>query len=211
MMKKKTLIVRIFIGVLIFTVLINFSSIVFAKDDFEFTNITFDDQYGVGEILSLPTVELVSGNDRIKADTVVYLPNGDAYKTNKIILEQFGKYTIEYRSVINKKLYSKIYEFIVIEQLFSFSSDKSSAIYDMDLSAYNTGIVGTNVTLQRGDVLKYNGVIDLRELDANTPAVELFVTPQGGFGTKDVKKINIEFIDIYDETNRIKVIGNAVD
>ena len=79
---------------------------------------------------------------------------GDAYKTNKIILEQFGKYTIEYRSVINKKLYSKIYEFIVIEQLFSFSSDKSSAIYDMDLSAYNTGIVGTNVTLQRGDVLK---------------------------------------------------------
>ena len=58
----------------------------------------------------------------------------------------------------------------------------------MDLSAYNTGIVGTNVTLQRGDVLKYNGVIDLRELDANTPAVELFVTPQGGFGTKDVKK-----------------------
>ena len=187
------------------------SSVVYADDNYEFTQVTFDDQYGVGETLTLPQVEWVRGNDRKPAESVVYLPNGEAYKTTKLILDQFGKYRVEYRSTVSGQLYSKSYEFIVIEQLFSFSNEKSSAVYDKDTSSYNTGIVGTNVSLQRGDVLTYNSVIDLTKLDANTPAVELFVTPQGGFGTKDVKKINIEFIDIYDETNRISVIGNAVD
>ena len=89
--------------------------------------------------------------------------------------------------------------------------EKSSGIYDTDLSQYQTGRHGINVSLQRGDIFTYNEIIDLSKLDANNPAVELFVTPSGGAGTKDVKKIVIMFTDIYNEDNSIKVVGNAVD
>lgn len=198
-------------SILLLIVTLGFIQKTYANESYEFTQVTFESQYALGETIELPTVYWESNQQSIEAESVIYLPNGDAYKTNKLILDQFGKYVIEYRLTIDGKLYYETYEFIVIEKLFSFLNDKSSAVYDIDLSSYQTGIVGTNVSLERGDLLTYNGVIDLSKLDGDTPAVELFVTPQGGFGTKDVKKIIFEFIDIYDESNRVKVIGNAVD
>src|SRR5690554_5852928 len=208
---KKLYILKGLMSVLLLIITISFVQKAFANESYEFTPATFESQYGLGETIELPDVYWESGQQSIKAESVIYLPNGEGYKTNKLILDQFGKYIVEYRLTLEGKLYYETYDFIVIEKLFSFLNDKSSAVYDIDLSSYQTGIVGTNVSLERGDLLTYNGVIDLSKLDGDTPAVELFVTPQGGFGTKDVRKIIIEFIDIYDETNRVKVIGNAVD
>lgn len=208
---KKVYILKGLMSVLLLIITISFMQKAFANESYEFTPATFESQYGLGETIELPDVYWESGQQSIKAESVIYLPNGEGYKTNKLILDQFGKYIVEYRLTLEGKLYYETYDFIVIEKLFSFLNDKSSAVYDIDLSSYQTGIVGTNVSLERGDLLTYNGVIDLSKLDGDTPAVELFVTPQGGFGTKDVRKIIIEFIDIYDETNRVKVIGNAVD
>ena len=105
----------------------------------------------------------------------------------------------------------KLMNSLLLNSCTVFLNEKSTAVYDADLSSYKTGHYGINVSLQRGDVFTYNGIINLSELDADTPAVELFVTPIDGFGTKDVGKIVIEFTDIYDSSNKVKIVGNAVD
>lgn len=187
------------------------SQMVNASSDYEFSKVEINEQYVIGEELVLPKATLSNGTKSFETITVVHMPNGNAYQTKRIALEQFGKYVIEYRQVIDKKLYSMTESFYVVEPLYRFLNDKSTGVYDKDRSEYNTGHYGINVSLERGDVFTYNDIIDLRQLDADTPAVELFVTPLNGIGTKDVKKLIFTFTDIYDETNSVRVIGNGVD
>lgn len=210
-MLKKSFLIKSIIFMMMAAILINGSVLVHANSTHEFSSADFQDQYNIGESLLIPEVNLTVGSEVHGTTAVVYLPSGEAYKTGEVILDQFGEYKVEYRSVVKNKLYSTTYSFIVIEKLYSFINEKSTAVYDVDLSDYKTGHYGVNVSLQRGDILTYNGIIDLSKLDADNPAVQLFVTPQGGFGTKDVGKIVIEFTDIYDKNNRVRVIGNAVD
>lgn len=210
-MLKKSIMKKSMLLVIIALVSFYAGMMIQAESNHQFSEVSFKNQYEIGETLILPKVTLDVDGVNHDTNSVIYLPNGKAFKTSALTLDQFGQYEVEYRQIVKGKLYKTTHTFYVVEALYSFLNDKSTGVYDKDLSQYNTGHHGINVSLQRGDVFTYNDIIDLSQLDADTPAVELFVTPVNGIGTKDIKKLVLTFTDIYDETNSIKVIGNGVD
>ena len=116
MMLKKSIIKKCIIVLIIAVMSLQVGLMVRASQSYEFTYASFEEQYTLGESLNLPQVQLKIGDVNHSADSIVYLPNGEAYKSRSIILDQFGEYRVEYRKVVEAKLYSTSYKFTVIEK-----------------------------------------------------------------------------------------------
>jgi len=210
---RKFKVALIFICLVMFNLILvhHVSLSVEAAEDYIFEVVTFDDQYEIGQVINLDQSNLLIDDQTIKTQVIVTFPDGRAFETQNVNLDQVGRYQITYRAFYQDKLYRSQHEFIVVEPLYSFMNEASTAVYGRDTSSFDTGIRGINVSLERGDIFRYNDIIDLSDLNSEMPAVEMFVTPTNGAGTKDIKKLIIEFTDIYDENNSIKIVGNAVD
>ena len=188
-----------------------FSLMIEANAEYSFESVSYDEQYEIGDLLTLPKSNLLIDGQTVASKMIVTYPDGRAFETKSVKLDQVGQYQITYRAFYQEELYEHQVSFIVVEPLYSFMNEASTAIFARDTSPYDTGIRGINVSLERGDIFRYNDIIDLSELNAEIPAVEMFVTPLNGAGTKDIKKLIIEFTDIYDENNSVRIVGNAVD
>lgn len=175
------------------------------------TEVEFEPYYVLGEMLNIPTAKITISGTEYETLRIVHTPEGKAFQTNKVILDQLGKYQVEYRAVVNGRLENETFEFIVVNSRYNMGHPNSKGLYGVDESIHNTNLTGLHVSLARGDIFEYNQIIDLSKLGKNQPFIQMSVLPSGGFGTKDVKKLFIELIDIHNPSNVVKIVGNAVD
>ena len=173
-----------------------------------FADVELQDEYVVGNILEFPNCELEIDGTVYQAETILHYPNGSAKKCTSERFSEAGMYSLEYRKVVSNKLYNKIFQFRVVDEICSVNSS-SSVKYKTDDSQYNTGISGLWVDLSNGGTFKYNKVVDLSVLDEKEPAISLFLLPKTQ-GERDLTDLIVTFTDAHDSSNSVVVQFNCV-
>lgn len=156
-------------------------------------------EYYYGDTIEIPSMT-IQGKE---AEIIVYYPSGKAVKTNRLKLDQAGKFTIEYRVVSNGVLYKETKSFSVKQGVFSFSGNKSSAYYGVDNSVYNTGKEGLNISLAAGETITFNSIIDLNKF-TNRDFISFYIKPAVP-DKREVSGCIITLTDAYDASNTINI------
>lgn len=161
----------------------------------------------VGDSFDIPTDIKVDGEDFGASERIVYYPSGKAQKTSRVTLNEAGKYTVEYRKVVDGKVVTAEKTFIANRTLYSFSGNKSSANFGLDDSQYDTQKTALNVNLKSGEKFFFNKVFNVNELDG--AFINLYATPERK-GVRDVQGFWVYLTDVYDESNYIGVQFKSV-
>ncbi len=163
--------------------------------------------YVLNQTLAVPAGEFTYNGKQYPAESIVYTPSGDAFNVNETKLEETGKYTIEYRAVIDSHLVKEYRTFDTLESLYSAGSARSTMTYGKPVElgipfTTEQSPAGLNVSLANGDVFTYNGVIDLNNSSRDRKTLEFYVTP---LKSKAVDAFNayVKFTDIYDPNNYV--------
>ena len=170
-------------------------------------DVSFKSVYAVGETVSIPANELLSGGERYPAAAYVTQPDGSTLKTDAFTVGQPGRHTIEYRALTKEgTLLTCRYAFTGAAGLYAFSGDKSSAAYGPSDRAETTGL---NVALARGETMTFNRVIDLTDSRETDGLLKMIFTPDTQ-GICDADNLIVRFTDAYDPANVVSVIAKRV-
>lgn len=175
---------------------------------YAFEEIQFAKQYVIGDIVTFPESGFSQGEDYYKAETVLYYPNGQAKMATSEKMSIPGEYTLEYRAEVEGQLYTKSYDFKVLEDLYSVSSSRSSVSYGVDESQYNTGLSGIKLSLAENNTFTYNKILNLNELKDES-VISLMMLPKE-MGTMEAQVVMVKLTDVYDPSNIVYVQISAV-
>ena len=175
--------------------------------------IQFESIYSIGQMIEIPDGTIVVDSKQYPATKVIYKPSGDAYTADSVILNESGKYVVEYRVEVNGKLYKQTYSFVAENTLYSVTSNRSQAAYGADLEWMMqnyiqedyTGISGINISLANGDEFTYNQAIDLSDNDENSTLLSVMAVPSRGSKWADCNHIYFRLTDAYDENNYVDI------
>ena len=165
--------------------------------------------YVLGDELEVPSGKLIYGGSSYDADGVVRFPDGNAYLSEFVTLNQTGVYTLEYRAMAGNKLLRKTKTFEVFEGLYTVGSDRSSMRYGKpsELGVPFTteqSPAGLCVSLANGDKFNYNAVVNLNEINKSHKALQFYLTPERS-KSADAFSVFVKFTDIYDPENYVIV------
>lgn len=149
-------------------------------------------EYGYGSELNIPEREVSSDGETVKADFVVYFPDGRATRVSPVKLDQVGRYTVEYTASAGGKQYAEKQVFTVNQKLYSFKSGSSASYGGYEYA--DPSVKGLNVSLLKGDTFSVLPLIDLNGATASDPFITLFVTPSK-YGSVDFRKIFVTLTD----------------
>ena len=163
-----------------------------------------EENYILDDIIEIPAAKISYGGDTKDAEISVIKPDGERVRSANVKLTEGGNYKAEYKALFGGKAKTVEKEFTVHIPLFSKTSKKTTWEYGVDDSDYQTGKEGVKVRLAKGDNLTYNEIIDLNK--SNGQIIDLFLLPEDGAGTKDLKRLTITLTDLYDPNITLTVI-----
>ena len=164
-----------------------------------------EQEYVVGDSVSIPNYEFENGNEKIVAKKILYLPSGQAYVGETITLTEMGEYIIEYYANQGGVAYTHTETFQVSNHVFSISGEKSQMLFGdvATLTQYKANErSGMIVDLAQGETLEYNKVLDFSQADTAQTFVDFAMLPYA-MGSADANKIWVTLTDIYDSNNYI--------
>ena len=194
----------------------------------ELSNVQYQEMYDLNEEISIPNATLCVDGENKVANAIVITPSG-AHKSSSVIkLSEEGRYTIRYSAIFDEKIYSKDVSFQVRKTVFevagrgsakydtySFLTSKrikthpANKGYDINKSLEND-ITGLIVSLNPGDVFKYNQVIDLTENTREDKLLSLNILPTV-IGETNFQQLTLKLTDIYDPDNYLTVTVRDID
>ncbi len=170
-------------------------------------DVILEEEYALGTELTIPQAQIEVDGKVYDAQTLLYFPNGDTVSSQTVVLNQHGKYTLEYRAVTEQGIKKVTLSFLVNEYLYSTDS-RSSAVYGAnEFAPQRPGVV---TSLAMGEKFYFNQIIDLTGKTKNDSLVELFVTPQKQ-GLADALNLVFVFTDLYDSENTVTVTCKRLD
>jgi hypothetical protein len=151
--------------------------------------------YVTGELFTPPPAEITYGDETKPAVAALRYPDGLAYERQEYTLTIAGEYTIEYAARFGAKRRTVLKTFTVRDALYSFfgGGDPSSAEY----REYKTGSFGLSVGLSRGQSIRFNEPLDVRNLSSSDTVANLFIDP-AEFQKADFTRLFITLTDAYD-------------
>ena len=82
-------------------------------------NVELEEEYALGTELTIPDARMQVGDKTYETQTLLYYPNGDTTSAKKVVLDQHGKYVLEYRANTDEGLQVVSKSFLVNEYLYS--------------------------------------------------------------------------------------------
>jgi hypothetical protein len=167
-------------------------------------------EYMINSDLSIPKATLTVNDKTENASHVIVYPSGKAYDKSDVVLDELGKYTIEYSAYFNNRKYSNTVEFRVINSLYSFDySDtaKATRYTDYQLNEYDgtvSTLDGLLVELPKDSVFKYNKIIDLSDMNEKDNLITFSILPDV-IGTEDFQHLYFRLTDINDSSNYVTI------
>ena len=173
------------------------------------SNAAIQSTYDYREMFTIPTRTITVEGQEVSATATLEFPDGTVTRQTQVRLDQTGKYTLRYTAAVGNKPYIDTITFTVIEGMYSFETENSSAEYGIYGGKLSNGSAaastsGLTVSLAEGDTFTVNAPIDVRNIDKNTPLVEGFATPTV-MGEADFSKLILSFIDVEDPSNYLRV------
>ena len=205
--KKITLILLICVSILSFSGAVGVIAQKTFADVKLVQDVEFEEEYALGTELVIPSAQIQVDGKVYETQIVLHFPNGDTVSAEKVVLNQHGKYLLEYRAVTNQGIKTVTKSFLVNEYLYSTDS-KSSAVYGVnDLAPQRPGVL---TSLAMNERFYFNQIIDLNGSTKENSLVELFVTPQKQ-GLADALNLVFVFTDLYDSENTVTVTCKRLD
>ncbi len=214
----------ILVGASIGLILSNMNKVVYATEVIvgEWTQ---KDGAFVGDTLIVPqSVKLqVDENTQIDAESgLVYFPDGNARSLEPKLLDQAGKYVLEYQAKYNGKTVKGEYSFVVKESNYFVSNTtlssakftkKENLKYAEFLEKGSNLQDGIEVVLGKGDYFRFNKPINLYDVAGSDgivnvsrafPVMDKSLISGDAFGDRLGSYFTIKLIDCYDEDNFIE-------
>ena len=172
-----------------------------------YDNGSINEEYGYGDILSLPEAKLeYNGASYQATEKVLYYPDGVATTKDEVELSVTGIYNIVYSTIVGNLKIKAEQSFKVKQGLFEVTSSASTVSYEEDLSLpkfvkTDEQTAGLKVQLAEGDKFVYNQAINLNE--CNDDGFITFFTEgcnanMGTQGVSDAKNLFVRITDAYD-------------
>lgn len=169
----------------------------------KFSDVQIASEYKVGDEWNVPTASFTQDGEEYACTSVIIMPDGSAVQKDTIVFEKSGNYSVLYKAIINGKYVEKKISFTVINDLYSVSSNKSSASWGFN-SYFEESIPGINLSLKPEDVFTFNQVIDVSKLTRNDMICKFYITPLEK-GSPEASNMYIKLTDIYDPDNYVLV------
>lgn len=164
-------------------------------------------EYAYGTELEIPQATLGVNGKQLATESIVNFPGGSSYRKTTVVLNEMGKYTVEYRAQDGDREYREFKTFSVYRNLFDIEGGVgASATYTPSPLAPETQ--GINVRFTSGSTFYYHQVIDLNALDGNTPFVTAFISPEQK-GVIEGYTLYFRLTDIYDPENYVTFRCNS--
>lgn len=168
-----------------------------------------NEYYAFGTEFSVPSAEFVSGGNRYKAYTVVYDPDKEVITDKTFTLSKKGEYRISYSATIGAKQYREVCSFNSAD----LSADAFTVVNNAKITSgantpdyYCLDSTGLKVTATAdGGNVNYSKVIDLSGNTKKDNLITLGVIPREE-GVEDLWQITITLTDIYDSTNKVRIV-----
>lgn len=177
-----------------------------------FSDATIETRYTLNNELSIPAVKATVDGAEYDTSALLKFPDGKIVATNNAVLSQGGEYQLIYRATVDGKVYEKTYSFVVNDNLYYCTGNKSSAEYatrtyqksddDGNLTDETVDLTGIYVTLTNGSVFKYSKILDLSKLTADDLLIKYYILPER-VGSVDLNMLRVKLTDIYDPDNYI--------
>lgn len=188
--------------------------------------------YARGDKLIVPTAKLSLGQEEYDMKSALTFPDGRVSAEEKVTLDVSGSYKLSYSVDVEGTPYTKDYYFQTedkFQSLFTYG-DNIYCEGEMEIPSYITRenyigrTEGVKYTFtESGATMRYNGIVDLREIgflsshrtghlhtEKPNEFIEFLVTPDDNT-TKEINSIEIKIIDVYDESNYIRIDMTAGD
>lgn len=159
-----------------------------------------EEEYTLGELLTIPEAELDIDGTKQTVRPVVYLPDGTARKVEQITLSQLGMYTLEYSAEKEGIVYSCKKTFVVNE--YSWWEGTGAGLKYETPENYNTK--GLTFSLYEGEMVQYRKAIDMSKLTKSDILLSVDAIPSNP-NEPEARALYIRFTDIYDSSNYITV------
>ncbi|MBQ4269450.1 MAG: hypothetical protein IJB97_07385, partial [Clostridia bacterium] len=175
-----------------------------------FSYADLNDEYVVGEVVKIPSVNVSVDGKTVETEATVTFPNGSTYRLATLRLAESGVYTVTWRAEIDGEKYVKSRSFFANlspENVFvSGTGALNSTFADY---AYDTTLSGLKVELVADTPAVYSETVDFEKLDANDTLAE-FIAVSPVVGTILYNKVYITLRDANDYSNyfTIFVDGN---
>lgn len=182
-----------------------FSAVIAVADGDAFQGGEIADVFNLYSTIILPEGSF----GETQATALVTYPDGSVVTADKeLTLNQGGIYGVEYRAVVDGKVYKHTDEFTVNTPLYSLANEKSFACYGVDendvWSSWNSGREGIMLSLAPKDTFRYNDVINVYESSVSNYAFQFAFAPHT-VGKSDAQAMYISFTDIYDADNKVTI------
>ena len=175
-------------------------------DEVTLVGAEYQSEYSVGEMVDIQQGMLFYGGQTLIGEHEVKCPDGKVLRSDSVVLDMIGKYIVVYRADFGGKIMSASKSFLAVGETFSIEGLGGTAKYGSPSAAPDAqGIV---VSLARGNVFRYNRVVDLSGGTAAKNVFRMFVTPTVK-GEADFLSFTVTFTDAYDPENYITVRVNS--
>ena len=179
-----------------------------AADEVTLIGAEYQAEYPVGTMVDIQQGMLFYGGQTLVGEHEVKCPDGKSLRSDSVVLDTIGKYTVVYRANFGGKMMSASKSFLAVGTAYSIDGLGGTAEYGSHPAAPDAeGIV---VSLARGNVFRYNRVVDLSGGTAATNVFRMFVTPTVK-GEADFLSFTVTLTDAYDPDNYITVRVNGVE
>jgi hypothetical protein len=174
------------------------------------SEVSLENEYMINSELSIPKATLTLNDVTQDASHVIVYPSGKASAKSDVVLDELGKYTIEYSAYFNNRKYSNTVEFRVINSLYSFDySDtaKATRYTDYQLTEYDGSVStldGLLVEMPKDSIFRYNKIIDLTDMTEKSSLITFSILPDV-IGTEDFQHLYFRLTDINDSSNYITI------
>lgn len=150
-----------------------------------------------GTNYELPTRNIIVDDETLPAKTYLYMPDGKVV-TEKTVLNQYGKYTLEF--VAEKDgIEHKDYEYFNVNYPVITAQGNGS---------YTEYVVGDGlyVTSRINYPLVFNNILNVSDMNLDNPLVTVHVRP-AVIGFAELDKMTITLTDVYDPSNFITIVA----
>ena len=177
--------------------------------DQAYFDVVFQKEYMLNSVISVAT-SCIKGSTSVTADLKVTSPFGDqvALSNGTLTLSQNGVYRIVYSAVIGGETFEKTYYVRAsstaqsYKDYFTSVSGTLNAVDDMQAPAYAKAGSGVGLTTDVISTVRFNNIIDLREMTQEQDLIKLLPLCEGDYGIISIFKIQL--IDVYDSNNMIE-------
>lgn len=178
-----------------------------ATNDMLAVNVQLDEVYDLGTELQLPQAEIyVNGNCVENVGRVVF-PSGKTDGSQTVILDEEGKYTLEYAYTLDGVQQAVTREVLVKR---TYASLFGGSYEQMNV---NNELSGVKVTLTNNKTVTFNKIVDLSkysfdssldDLSQNLPFIQIYAQPQTQ-GVSDIDSLFVTITDAHDSSNYLTV------